>query len=300
MSLVKIVTPTAAKIALSGATRVVPVDATWYMPNSPHNAKEKFVQESRIANLVFFDLDGVCDPNSKYPHMLPSQKLFNLSVGKLGIGKSDTVLVYDRQGVFSGPRAAWTFSLFGHENVLLLDNYEQYKQKYAVNEGSDTTEPTPTLYGGIDAGLCELNLAKQTIDYHELRRLVKQGAIGPDYLLFDARSADRFSGVAPEPRPGLSSGHVPGAISLPFGKVLNDQGHYKEKEELREMFKKDYALDLELVGKNLIVMCGTGVTAVILKLALERAGAKGHIRVYDGSWTEWAQRAEDLIAKDSA
>lgn len=298
MPLVKIVSAASAKIALADASRIVPVDATWYMPNTPHNAKEKFAHESRIALLVFFDLDGVCNPTSKFPHMLPSQHHFNESVGQLGIGKSDTVLVYDRQGVFSGPRAAWTFSLFGHENVLLLDNYSLFQKQYPVEEGVNAFSPVPTEYPGLDLGIFNQNVVNQTIDYDQLRDLVELNAIGSDYELFDARSADRFSGAAPEPRPGLSSGHVPGAVSLPFGRVLDADGHYKGKEELQALFKTDYGLDLtQPAGKGLIVMCGTGVTAVILRLALERAGAQAPIRVYDGSWTEWAQRAQDLIEK---
>lgn len=299
MAPVKIVSASAAQAALSGSAKVVPVDASWYMPNTPHNAKQKFAQESRIALLVFFDLDGVCNPSSKYPHMLPSQSLFNLEVGKLGISKSDTVLVYDRQGVFSGPRAAWTFSLFGHENVLFLDNYAGWQKHYAVETGHNQFSPAPTVYEGIEPEALAQNIDQQAIDYDQLRALVELNAVGTDYMLFDARSADRFSGAAPEPRPGLSSGHVPGAVSLPFGKVLDGDGHYKSKAELQAMFKTEYGFDVEKPQvKALIVMCGTGVTAVILRLALERAGTHIPIHVYDGSWTEWAQRAEDLIVKD--
>lgn len=299
MSLVKIVSATAAHAALTGPIRTVPVDATWYMPNTPHNAKQKFAEESRIALLVFFDLDGVCNPTSKYPHMLPSQHLFNRSVSNLGIGKSDNVLIYDRQGIFSGPRAAWTFALFGHENVLLLDNYALFRKQFTVETGPNDFTPAATDYPGIDTEVLAHNVASQVIDYEQLRDLVELDAIGSEYMLFDARSTERFSGSAPEPRPGLSSGHVPGAVSLPFGNVLDADGHYKGKKELQAMFKSVFGLDLEKPNvKGLIVMCGTGVTAVILRLALERAGAKIPIRVYDGSWTEWAQRAEDLIAKD--
>lgn len=298
---VKIVSPSAARLALSGSARVVPVDATWHMPNSGLNAAKQFAQESRIPKSVFFDLDGVCCPNSKYPHMLPSQQIFGRAVSKLGIQKSDTLLVYDRLGIFSGPRAAWTFSLFGHDNVLVLDHFKQFEAEGGVESGPNTFFPAPAEYSGIGNEEFLENYHHQVIEFEQLVDLVDQKAIGSEYILFDARSADRFSGKAPEPRKGLSSGHVPGALSLPFGKVLGSDGHYKSKEELQALFKSEFNLDLlrPLDKRGIIVMCGTGVTAVILRLALERASDVDiPIRVYDGSWTEWAQRAEDMIEKD--
>lgn len=267
----------------------IPVDATWYMPNSPNNARAQFDAE-RIDNSVFFDLDAVCSP-SKYPHMLPSQLLFQKKVGELGINSKTPILVYDRTGVFSGPRAAWTFALFGHPRVYLLDHFPQYKADFDLDT-KPSVEPKEVEYEGTTS----TDLAEQVIDFEELAELVKTGKLS-DYVLFDARSTDRFTGKAPEPRPGLSSGHVPGALSLPFQKVLDDAGHYKLAEEILQIFKEDFGIDLTKLKKKVIVMCGTGVTAVILRLAIEKV-ADVPIRVYDGSWTEWAQRAPELIVKD--
>lgn len=296
----KIISPLTASKLLASPARVVPVDATWYMPNSPVAARAQFNREDRIPKSVFFDLDAVCCPVSKYPHMLPPHRLFDSSVGTLGINKSDSVLVYDRQGVFSGPRAAWTFSLFGHENVFLLDHYAQFRNEFEVEKGLSAYLSTPTEYNGIDNEQFLKNYLAEVIEFDELVDLVENEGLKSDYVLFDARSNDRFSGKSPEPRPGLSSGHVPGALSLPFTEVLDANGHYKPKEELLALFKEKFGLDFNAPfdKKGVIVMCGTGVTAVILRLALERVAEDIPIRVYDGSWTEWAQRAPHLIQKD--
>ncbi|KAK8443319.1 sulfurtransferase [Candidozyma auris] len=290
------------RLLQSPGPRVVPVDATWYMPNSSKNAKTEFAQEDRIKGSVFFDLDSVCCRTSKYPHMLPPHRLFDKEVGKLGIQSEDLVLVYDRQGIFSGPRAAWTFALYGHKNVYLLDHYLQFKEKHPVEKGppseSPASEGDESGYKGIDNTEFTKNYRSQVIEFDELADLVVSRSLD-DYYLFDARSADRFHGKAPEPRKGLSSGHIPGALSLPFGKVLNENGQYKTREELIEVFKNDFGLDWNepLDRKGVIVMCGTGVTAVILRLAIEKINPDIPIRVYDGSWTEWAQRAPDLIVE---
>ncbi|KAF3993717.1 hypothetical protein FT663_01130 [Candidozyma haemuli var. vulneris] len=292
----------ARRLIQSPGPRVVPVDATWYMPNSPKNAKTQFAQEDRIKNSTFFDLDSVCCRTSKYPHMLPPHRLFDKEVGKLGIKPDDLLLVYDRQGIFSAPRAAWTFALYGHHNVYLVDHYPQYKEKYPVETGpireSSNEAKDESAYNGIDNTEFGKNYREQVIEFDELADLVVSRNLD-EYYVFDARSADRFHGKAPEPRKGLSSGHIPGALNLPFTKVLNESGQYKTKEELTELFKNEFGLDWNqpLDRKGVIVMCGTGVTAVILRLAIEKVNSEVPIRVYDGSWTEWAQRAPDLISE---
>lgn len=274
------------------------------MPNSPHNGKDQFLNEDRIPGAGFFDLDKVALPDSKYPHMLPPFLVFKKAVADLGLQKKDNLVLYDKSGIFSSPRAAWTFSLFGHGKVYLLNHYPSYKKhEYPVETSPVDSiaalvpEETHEEYDAITEEQFQDNFDNQVIGFDELLALVKSGKLHEHYLTFDARSSDRFTGAAPEPRPGLSSGHVPGSLSLPFGKVLKEDGTYKSKEELLALFKNDFNVDLtdpELGGKTagIIVMCGTGVTAVILRLAIESVvGASVPIRVYDGSWTEWAQRA---------
>lgn len=284
---------------LSSPAKVVPVDASWFMPNNPRNAKNEFATVDRIKSSVFFDLDAITTP-SKYPHMLPSSLVFKDAIGKLGISPTDTVLVYDRSGVFSGPRAAWTFTLNGHKNVYLLDHYEDFKKLFEVESGPSTSaEPVAVTYEGISQDEFFDNYREQVIEYDELLDLVQNNALTENYYMFDARSKGRFTGEDPEPRPEISSGHVPGARSLPFQRVLDSEGHMRSRDELVKLFKDEFGLDLEapLDKKAIIVSCGTGVSAVILRAAIKSIGENIPIRVYDGSWTEWAQRAPEYIEK---
>lgn len=297
---VRIVPPSVATKLLASPARVVPVDLTWYLPNLASNAKQEYDQVDRIKNAVFFDVDKVCYPNSKYPHMLPPHRLFDEEIGKLGINREDSVLVYDRQGVFSGPRVAWTFSLYGHKNVFLLDHYPEFRKAFQdeLEQGLNTTSVQESVYDGIDGDHFSENFHHEVIEFDELFDLVENGGLVSDYALFDARSADRFHARVPEPRPNIPSGHVPGALSLPFTDVLDEAGHYKSPDELHSLFQEKFGLDLRNPDKKgFIVMCATGVTAVIVRLALERVNPELPIRVYDGSWTEWAQRAPDSVEK---
>lgn len=300
MTKIPIISPSEYRTLLKSSvprSRVVPVDATWYMPNSPKDAKDEFLNQERIPNAAFFDVDGV-STKSEYPHMLPSGADFQKAVKSLGIQKSDRVVVYDKAGIFSSPRAAWTFSLFGHKSVYLLDNYIKYNQPldkepvslFATPLKSESPEESHELETSN-------NYSKQVVEYEELLDLVSSGRLQKEYYLFDARPYDRYTGKSPEPREGLSSGHVPGSFSLPFPTVLNGDKGFKSREELLEIFKTRFNLDLSsraFLGdkKGIIAMCGSGVTAVILKFAIESViGVDVDVRVYDGSWTEWASRA---------
>lgn len=297
---VRLISPAAASKLLAGPTRAVAVDATWYMPNHPKNAHEQFTAEDRIRGAIFFDLDKVCCHKSKYPHMLPPLRVFNDAMTAMNISAADEVVVYDRLGVFSGPRAAWTFALFGHKNVYLLDRYQQFRSEFPADVDTRKYQPlgegSGPEYEGLSQDQFFHNYRREVIEFDELADLVTSGALTESYHVFDARSKGRFEGLDPEPRPGLPSGHVPGALSLPFGSVLDENGHYKSREELVALFKAEFGLDLtKPLDKDIIVMCGTGVTAVILKVAIGKIDPAIPVRVYDGSWTEWAQRAPNLV-----
>lgn len=313
-TLLTTITPAAYRVLLSTATetsRVVSIDATWFMPNVPRDNKAEFQQE-RIPQLRFFDLDKYIS-KSEYPHMLPNLPIMKQAFKDLKLHHNDSLVVYDKLGIFLSPRAAFTFALFGHPKVYLLDNYLSYKQSEYPLE----VEPVKDDVNKDDVREYELtfteeefatNYKNQVIEYDELLELVKKGDLS-EYLLIDARSNDRFTGAGEEPRPGLSSGHVPGAVNLPFSKLLDPSknNQYKSKQEVEQIFQ-------ELIGENgdlkdllkkkyprgVIVMCGTGVTAVILKFAIDSIlQLNVPVRVYDGSWTEWASRAPaEYIQKD--
>lgn len=274
--------------AARSGPRIIPIDGSWYMPNSPRNPLAEF-EKLRLQDARLFDLDSVKDPASPYPHMLPSLGDFNKAMGKLGIEKDDRLLVYDRVGNFSAPRVAWTLQTFGHDNVYLLDNFPRYQAcAYPLERFNQTSAPE-TQYESSDFD------SNAVLSFDQFVDIVSQRSRGQGYTVLDARSSGRFSGQEPEPRVGLSSGHAPGALNLPFSQVLTQENTFLRKDELVKIFE-GLGLDAE---KPTVVMCGTGVTACILKAALDKAGFnKGGVQVYDGSWTEYAQRAgPELIVK---
>lgn len=285
--------------SISTDPRVISLCASWFLPNDPQKRTGiQTFRELRIPKARFFDLDRVIDRHSPYPHMLPSPKEFAAAMSELGIRREDIVVVYDSKelGIFSAPRAAWTFQIFGHPNVHVLNNFRLW-----VDQG------LPTEHGEVYTVECgmypipEMDEAK-VASYEAVREVAldvnKEGAEGVQVL--DARSSGRFSGKAPEPREGLSSGHMPGAINIPFDTVLDPETKaFLPKEKLKEIFEQK-GVD---PTKPIISSCGTGVTACVLDTALDLAGigAPEKRRVYDGSWTEWAQRvkpSDSLIVKD--
>ncbi|KAH3680621.1 hypothetical protein WICPIJ_008192 [Wickerhamomyces pijperi] len=278
--------------------RVIPVDASWYLPTIPRNGLSEFLK-SRIPNSVFFDVGGVKDAQSPYPHMLPSVKEFNVAMSKLGIKESDVIVVYDRMGNFSAPRVAWTFLTLGHQEVYLLDNFLEYvKLGLPIDDSELSLEDVLKDVGSDYRNNLELLDSKSVLSFDRFYEIVKNENQREKYNILDARSKGRYLGKDPEPRPGLSSGHAPGVKSLSFDNVLNSKTkRFYDPTKMKHLMVDEHAMDL---NKPTIVMCGTGVSACILKTALDIAGfdLKG-IQVYDGSWTEYAQRAEDsMIIKE--
>jgi len=235
--------------------------------------------ERHIPGAVFFDIEAFSDHSTLLPHMMPDAETFSRDVGRLGVGDGMTIVIYEQEGVFSGPRAWWMFRTFGVKDVFLLDGglLGWIGAGFPVESGVVETIPK-RFYARFDA--------KAVVDFEELQRGIAEGA-----QIVDARSAGRFSGRAPEPRQGVSSGHMPGATSVPFTELLTD-GRLKSAEEIREVYSA-IGIDLE---QPITTTCGSGVTAAVLALGLEMAGAK-QVRLYDGSWAEYAQRPESVIEK---
>ena len=233
-----------------------------------------------IPSAVFFDIDELSDHGTPLPHMLSTPEAFAESMAALGIGDGMQIVVYEQEGVFSAPRAWWMLRTFGAEQVFLLDGGLQ-----AWIAAGLPTEAGPVTRSPSDFH-ARLN-AEAVKDFGQL-----QQAIAEHGQILDARSSGRFTGAAPEPRPGLSSGHMPGATSVPFTELARD-GQLKPVEELREYFAAK-SVDLH---QPITTTCGSGVTAAVIALALEVAGAK-EVGLYDGSWAEYAQRPEAEIVKD--
>lgn len=272
---------------------IIPVCATWFLPNDPkaRTGRAEY-NRLRIPGARFFDLDQVCDSSSPYPHMLPEASVFESAMQALGINNQDTIVVYDSAelGLFSAPRVAWTFDVFGHERVHVLNNFKQWVEEGHPTEQGESAPVQASQYKV--RGLDETRIAA----FDEVEQLVM--AHYKDVQIIDARPHGRWAGSSPEPRPGLPSGHMPGSINIEFGEVLDP--HTKtmqtDRRKLRALFEgKGVSAD-----KPIVVSCGTGVTAAVVEAALQHAGYDTHKRIYDGSWTEWAQRAaghEELITK---
>ncbi|KAK7738558.1 hypothetical protein SLS53_006078 [Cytospora paraplurivora] len=268
---------------ISTDPRVIPLCASWFMPNDPEGRTGiQVFRQQRIPKARFFDLDKVKDKHSEYPHMLPGPKAFAGAMSELGIRRDDIVVVYDTKelGIFSAPRVGWTLRVFGHPRVHVLNNFKLWVEEGYPTETGELYDVEVHPYP-----IPELDSSK-VASFEEVKEVAwdhnKEGAEGVQII--DARGYPRWSGNDPEPRPGLSSGHMPGSINIPFGEVLDPQTKtYLPKDKLRELFEKK-GVD---PNKPVITSCGTGVTAVVLETALAEAGfgTPETRKVYDGSWT---------------
>lgn len=268
---------------ISTSPRVIPLCAAWFMPNDPEGRKgiEAF-KKKRIPDARFFDIDGVKDHDSPYPHMLPSKEQFAEAMRSLGIRRDDEIVVYDteEQGLLSAPRVGWTLKYFGHPNVHILNNFRLW-----VREGYPTESGEPAIEERSDYEVDTYH-PEMVIHFEEVKDLVQDyGKEGSDGIqILDARPHGRWAGTASEPRPGLPSGHMPGSYSVPFGELLDPESKaLLPSEDLRKIFESK-GIDPR---RSFITTCGSGVTAAVIDLALSEAGYgdSGSRRLYDGSWT---------------
>jgi len=240
-----------------------------------------------IPGAVFFDIEELSDHATLLPHMLPTPEAFAGAMSILGIGDRMTIVVYEQEGVFSAPRARWMLRVFGAPHVYLLDGGLAAWLAAGLPTESGPVHRTPAPFTAkLDADAVR--------SYAQIQQTIAaRGQIGGQIgnQIVDARSADRFAGTAPEPRPGLSSGHMPGSTSLPFTELVSD-GRLKDPTQLREIFREK-SIDLD---RPITTSCGSGVTAAVIVLGLEIAGAS-QVALYDGSWAEYAQQPNAIIEK---
>ncbi len=249
------------------------VDGSWFMPGADLNPEEEY-QREHIIGAVFFNIDEIADQNTGLPHSFPSLELFNSRVRKLGLGDGNRLVVYDRLGLFSAARVWWMFKVMGHDDVAILDGG---LPKW-INEGRPTSDrPAPRRERHFTPRMNNILIR----DADQVQSILGRD----DYVIIDARSPERFRGEADEPRPGLRKGHIPGAVNVPFGELLTEDGCFKDVDILRARFQEAGVAP----KKRVICYCGSGVTACIIAAALELTGHRSW-SVYDGSWTEWGGR----------
>ena len=253
------------------------IDAPFYMPGDTRTPKGEFEKE-HIPGAVLFDLEEISDHANPLPHMLAPADTFAEAVGRLGVSDSDRIVVYDHVGLMSAGRVWWNFRAMGHDAVYVLDGglprwFAEGRPVASGPQSSPRRTFTPVFRPALVRDIQQV-----------------QAALASGIQVLDARARDRFQGTAPEPRPGLPSGHMPGAFNTPHSELVQ-RGALQSRNRLQDLLKAE-GVDL---NKPIITTCGSGVSAAIIALALARLG-KWDAPVYDGSWTEWAGRKDAAIA----
>lgn len=257
---------------------VVVVDGSWHLPTTGRSGRAEY-EAAHIPGAVFFDIDAIADTANPLPHMLPSPEVFAKAVGALGIDAKQTIVVYDSAGLSSAPRVWWTFKVMGAQDVVILEGgLPKWRADGRPVDAVPVTRTPRTFITQFDP-----HAVIGLID-------VRDGLLAGEFQVVDARPAARFRGEAPEPRPWVKTGRIPGSRNVPSTDLIAD-GKLRDPEALRQAFA-DAGVDL---AKPIVTSCGSGVNAATLSLALDVLGVKD-TSLYDGSWTEWGARDDAAIA----
>ena len=256
------------------------LDASWYMPDSGRDPKAEY-DATHIPGARFFDIDEISDLRSSLPHMAPPVEKFISRMRAMGVGDGHQVVVYDGAGLFSAARVWWLFRLMGKTDIAVLDGG---LPKWLA-EGRAVEDMAPILRDR------HITVSRQAHMVRDVTQVAAASKLG-DHTIIDARGPGRFAGTEVEPRPGLRSGHIPGSVNVHYASLLTPDGTMKSPDDLRAVFAEAGA-DL---SKPAITSCGSGVTAAIVNLALERLGKRDHA-LYDGSWSEWGMYGDLKVAQ---
>jgi len=256
------------------------LDASFFLPGSGRDGRAEY-EAGHIPGARYFDIDEISDQRSALPHMVAPPEKFVSRMRAMGVGDGHQVVVYDSTGLYSAPRVWWNFRLMGKTDVAVLDGgLPKWKA-----EGRELEDLPPMVRDR------HITVSRQAHLIKDVSQVASASKLG-DWQIVDARSSARFKGEAAEPRPGLRSGHIPNALNVPFAQLLNADCTMKDTDALRAIFE-GAGVDL---SKPIITSCGSGVTACVLTLALERLGHTQNA-VYDGSWSEWGMYPDLKVEK---
>lgn len=255
------------------------VDASWHMPAAGRSGAAEF-SAAHIPGAVFWDIDAVADPSSSLPHMMPDEATFARHMKALGISNDHHVVVYDNVSMMTSARAWWMLRAFGHDRVSLLNGGQVKWQA----EGRAVSDDAPSI-PDVDFSATFNPAMIRSLD--DLRANIEN----PAAQVLDARSAGRFAGTDPEPRPECRSGHIPGNLNLPFNTLIDpDTATVRPQADLADRLAGAGIAP----GRPVITSCGSGITACVLALALHLTG-RDDVAVYDGSWTEWGSSPDTPV-----
>ena len=264
-----------------GAPDLVVFDATIYLPGEDKDARAEFAR-AHIPGARFFDIDAIADPDTDLPHMVPSPGRFAKLIGALGVSNNSRVVFYDQRGLLSAARGWWLMGLFGHDAAAVLDGgLPKWQREGRPTESGESPAPAPVPFRPDFR-------AERLRGIGDMLANVQTRAA----LVLDARAAARFRAEAPEPRPGMRSGHIPGAASLPYPELLTPELTFRDRDTLRARFAQAGADG----RRPVVTSCGSGVSACVLTLGLRLAGLPEGA-VYDGSWSEWGGRPDTPIER---
>lgn len=258
------------------------IDASWYLPAHKRDGGQEY-EAGHLPGAVFFDQDEIADKTTGLPHSLPSPQFFAAEMGRLGISETDTIVVYDGPGFFSAPRVWWMLRIMGAKDVYVLDGGLDGWRAAGLPLETGKPAPAPSTFNADFQ-------ADRVTTFPQMMEIVGSGA----KQVADARGAGRFAAEEPEPRPGMRSGHMPGAKNLPATSFSKD-GHFRDLDALEAMFSE---AGIDLSGP-VVTSCGSGVTAAIITLALESLGHEQN-SLYDGSWSEWGGRSDTPVVTGKA
>ena len=260
------------------------LDATFKLPGVLPLPKDDYLA-AHIPGAVYFDVDAVSDHANPLPHMFPSPEQFGRDLGALGISNADTVVVYDAGGWVAAPRVWWMLLSYGHRDVRILNGG---LKKWRA-------EGRPVQAGEVMAKPATFNASYDTRRVRSIEQMIANVASRAEQVI-DARAAERFEGLAAEPRPGIRAGHSPGALNLPYNNLFDAAtGTMRPLDELKKAFA-GAGVD---TAKPIVTSCGSGVSAGVLTLALYRLGVE-NTALYDGSWSEWGKADGPAIATGPA